>query len=158
MGFTMQFKSKRIYRHGMSELLAIVIGIMITIGVGVALYTIVPRMITTSAQSNRVAIDVYATTAGDNTAIVTITVKNLGQKDISSIELSRVEINGNAILNTTATGYVYIIEPAKTPLAPGEETSMVLHIDNANIEPGAKIVVVLRVDNIVAHGTSVIAP
>ncbi len=149
-------------RKGMSELLAIVIGVLITIGVGVALYTVIPRLITANVQSNRIALDVYATTINNTAAAITVTIKNLGQIDIDKIEILSVEIDGkpaNSVAIICPDGNTATLNsPITVNIAPGTQTSLVIYATGSSIRPGAKVVIVVKAGEIVAHGTAVIMP
>ncbi len=153
-------------RKGMSELLAIVIGVLITIGVGVALYTVIPRLITANVQSDRIALDVYATTINETAAAITVTIKNLGQINISEIEILDIRIDGKtvsaSIVRSDGTvSPVQLGKPISVNLAPGTQISFVIYATDEKgeaIKPGAKVVVVVRAGQIIAHGTAVIMP
>ncbi len=146
----------------MSELLAIVIGVLITIGVGVALYTVIPRLITANVQSDRIALDVYATTINSTATAITVTIKNLGQVNIDRIEILSVEIDGkpaSSVAIITPSGATATLNtPISVNLAPGTQTSLVIYATSSSIKPGAKVVIVVKAGEIVVHGTAVIMP
>ena len=149
-------------RRGMSELLAIVIGILITIGVGVALFTAIPKLITTNIQSARVALDLYASMINNSAAVITVTLKNLGQIDINKIKVLSIEVNGNRI-----TSAIIICPDGKEAtlnseidieLPPGMQTSFVIYVKSPYIKMGAKITIVVKADSTVMHGITTVMP
>lgn len=149
-------------RRGMSELLAIVIGILITIGVGVALFTAIPKLITTNVQSARVALDLYASMINNSAAAITVTLKNLGQVDINKVRVLSIEVDGNRI-----TSAIIICPDGKEAalnseidikLPPGMQTSFVIYVKSPYIKMGAKITIVVKADSTVIHGTTTVMP
>jgi hypothetical protein len=92
-------RREKLLRKGISEMLAIVLGVAITIAIGVALFGLLPNYITSMTQQQRVAItQLSASKISSNTGIVTFTVKNLGSKDIANLTLA-IYINGNWVSN-----------------------------------------------------------
>jgi len=109
-------------RKGISEMLAMVLGIAITIAIGVALFTMLPNYITSMSQQQRIAVTSLSANKINSTAIMLVlTIKNLGSKDVSDATLS-ITINGTQTITNTFTGL---------SLAPGQERalSQVVRID-----------------------------
>ena len=149
-------------RRGMSELLAIVIGVLITIGVGVALFTAIPKLITTNVQSARVALDLYASIVNNSAAAITVTLKNLGQMDIDKIKVLSIEVDGNRVTAATIIcpdgKQTTLDSEINIKLPPGMQTSFVVYVKSPYVKIGAKITVVVKAGNIVVHGVTTIMP
>jgi hypothetical protein len=114
-------------RKGISEMLAMVLGIAITIAIGVALFTMLPNYITSMSQQQRIAITSLSANKINNTAIMLVlTIKNLGSKDVSDATLS-ITINGTQTITNTFTGL---------SLAPGQERALtqVVRIDTTRVK------------------------
>jgi Kef-type K+ transport system membrane component KefB len=74
-------------RKGISEMLAMVLGIAITIAIGVALFTMLPNYITSMSQQQRIAVTSLSANKINSTAIMLVlTIKNLGSKDVSDAD------------------------------------------------------------------------
>jgi hypothetical protein len=117
---------KRLHK-GISEMLAMVLGIAITIAIGVALFTMLPNYITSMSQQQRIAITSLSANKINNTAIMLVlTIKNLGSKDVSDATLS-ITINGTQTITNTFTGL---------SLAPGQERALtqVVRIDTTRVK------------------------
>jgi hypothetical protein len=114
-------------RKGISEMLAMVLGIAITIAIGVALFTMLPNYITSMSQQQRIAVTSLSANKVNSTAIMLVlTIKNLGSKDVSDAALS-ITINGTQTVTNTFTGL---------SLAPGQERalSQVVRIDTTKVK------------------------
>jgi len=114
-------------RKGVSEMLAMVLGIAITIAIGVALFTMLPNYITSMSQQQRIAVTSLSANKINNTAIMLVlTIKNLGSKDVSDATLS-ITINGTQTITNTFTGL---------SLAPGQERALtqVVRIDTTRVK------------------------
>lgn len=114
-------------RKGISEMLAMVLGIAITIAIGVALFTMLPNYITSMSQQQRIAVTSLSANKINSTAIMLVlTIKNLGSKDVSDATLS-ITINGTQTITNTFTGL---------SLAPGQERALtqVVRIDTTRVK------------------------
>jgi hypothetical protein len=114
-------------RKGISEMLAMVLGIAITIAIGVALFTMLPNYITSMSQQQRIAVTSLSANKINSTAIMLVlTIKNLGSKDVSDATLS-ITINGTQTVTSTFTGL---------SLAPGQERALaqVVRIDTTKVK------------------------
>jgi len=141
-------RHEKLLRKGISEMLAIVLGVAITIAIGVALFGLLPNYITSMTQQQRVAItQLSASKIGSNTGIVTFTVKNLGSKDIANLTLA-IYINGNWVSNikpiapniSTSGSNINIL----VPLAPGQEMGMTVQVTDSQVQVGAQVTVVIK--------------
>jgi hypothetical protein len=139
---------EKLLRKGISEMLAIVLGVAITIAIGVALFGLLPNYITSMTQQQRVAItQLSASKISSNTGIVTFTVKNLGSKDIADLTLA-IYINGNPVSNikpiapniSTSGSNINI----SVPLAPGQEMGMTVQVTASQVQVGAQVTVVIK--------------
>jgi hypothetical protein len=129
-------------------MLAIVLGVAITIAIGVALFGLLPNYITSMTQQQRVAItQLSASKISSNTGIVTFTVKNLGSKDIANLTLA-IYINGNWVSNikpiapniSTSGSNINI----SVPLAPGQEMGMTVQVTDSQVQVGAQVTVIIK--------------
>jgi hypothetical protein len=108
-------------------MLAMVLGIAITIAIGVALFTMLPNYITSMSQQQRIAVTSLSANKINSTAIMLVlTIKNLGSKDVSDATLS-ITINGTQTITNTFTGL---------SLAPGQERALtqVVRIDTTKVK------------------------
>jgi hypothetical protein len=108
-------------------MLAMVLGIAITIAIGVALFTMLPNYITSMSQQQRIAVTSLSANKINSTAIMLVlTIKNLGSKDVSDATLS-ITINGTQTITNTFTGL---------SLAPGQERALtqVVRIDTTRVK------------------------
>lgn len=139
---------------GISELLAIVLGIIITIAIGMTLFTLVPGYLNSLQQQQRIAITGLSISAlDDRTAIATINIKNLGTKDVTNITIyisSSSNINYSLSLINKIEDSICISNKnanntltCNLSLAPGNEISLVVQLRNQNssIAIGDRIVV-----------------
>jgi hypothetical protein len=141
-------RREKLLRKGISEMLAIVLGVAITIAIGVALFGLLPNYITSMTQQQRVAItQLSASKISSNTGIVTFTVKNLGSKDIANLTLA-IYINGNWVSNikpiapniSTSGSNINI----SVPLAPGQEMGMTVQVTDSQVQVGAQVTVIIK--------------
>jgi len=132
---------------GISELLAIVIGIAITIAIGVAFYTFVPNFVNTFIQQQKVGVVVTSTSVIDkNTAIATISVRNLGTRDIYALSIMIVtnrSINLELLSptpSTTSNGKIDI-DLRNSILSPGQEIPLIIRLSTHDDGPliGTKV-------------------
>ncbi|MEL9940042.1 MAG: hypothetical protein QW632_00990 [Ignisphaera sp.] len=135
---------------GISELLAIVLGIVITIAIGMALFTLIPGYFNSLQQQQRIAITGFNINAVDNkVAIATVNIKNLGTKDISNITIyisssrnvSYILLPINKIEGVCYNNSAAVV--CSVSIAPGQETSIALQLKSAgpSIVIGDKVVV-----------------
>jgi len=128
---------KKFVRKGVSEMLALVLGVVIAIGIGVALFTILPSYVTSMTQQQRIAVTYLSANKINATDFVlTLGIKNLGSKDINNLTIN-ILINGSNPSSITPISpstlqsstqrlpYVITYNPA---IAPGQEASIVLRI------------------------------
>ncbi|MCI4437135.1 MAG: hypothetical protein JHC33_10055, partial [Ignisphaera sp.] len=79
---------KKFVRKGVSEMLALVLGVVIAIGIGVALFTILPNYVTSMTQQQRITVTYLSANKINVTSFVlTLGIKNLGSKDINSLTI-----------------------------------------------------------------------
>ena len=144
---------KKFVRKGVSEMLALVLGVVIAIGIGVALFTILPNYVTSMAQQQRITVTYLSANKINVTSFVlTLGIKNLGSKDINSLTIN-ILINGTNPYNITPISpstsqspaqqspYVITYNPA---IAPGQEASMVLRITAGQpIKVGMPVTVII---------------
>lgn len=120
---------------GLSELLAMVIGIAITITIGIMLYTFMPNLTSTLTQQQKISATVVSSTVTvDGAAIISLSIKNLGTKAIESIRISLV--NENQTLE--------IIMPRQfAPLS--NEGGIEVRFGDKALTPGQEIPVVVKI-------------
>jgi len=143
-------RHEKLLRKGISEMLAIVLGVAITIAIGVALFGLLPNYITSMTQQQRVAItQLSASKISSNTCIVTFTVKNLGSKDIANLTLA-ISINGNWVSNINPIAPQTTTKPSASgidilaSLAPGQEMGMTVQVTASQVQVGAQVTVVIK--------------
>jgi hypothetical protein len=127
-------------------MLAIVLGVAITIAIGVALFGLLPNYITSMTQQQRVAItQLSASKISSNTGIVTFTVKNLGTKDIANLTLT-IFINGNQVsdIKPIAPNISVSGSNINISLAPGQEMGMTVQVTDSQVQVGAQVTVVIK--------------
>ncbi|MCC6056866.1 MAG: hypothetical protein LM583_09340 [Desulfurococcaceae archaeon] len=137
---------EKLLRKGISEMLAIVLGVAITIAIGVALFGLLPNYITSMTQQQRVAItQLSASKISSNTGIVTFTVKNLGTKDIANLTLT-IFINGNQVsdIKPIAPNISVSGSNINISLAPGQEMGMTVQVTDSQVQVGAQVTVVIK--------------
>jgi hypothetical protein len=127
-------------------MLAIVLGVAITIAIGVALFGLLPNYITSMTQQQRVAItQLSASKISSNTGIVTFTVKNLGTKDIANLTLA-IYINGNPVsdIKPIAPNISVSGSNINISLAPGQEMGMTVQVTDSQVQVGAQVTVIIK--------------
>lgn len=139
-------RHEKLLRKGISEMLAIVLGVAITIAIGVALFGLLPNYITSMTQQQRVAItQLSASKISSNTGIVTFTVKNLGTKDIANLTLA-IYINGNPVsdIKPIAPNISVSGSNINISLAPGQEMGMTVQVTDSQVQVGAQVTVIIK--------------
>uniref|UniRef100_A0A7C2VDI0 Flagellin n=1 Tax=Ignisphaera aggregans TaxID=334771 RepID=A0A7C2VDI0_9CREN len=153
-----------IVRRGMSELLAITIGIAITIAIGVMLYSFVPNLVNMSAQQQKISVTVMSSNAIDeNSCMVSMSIRNLGTKPIEELSLTIVNSDMNItnilippdIAKLTPSTNTILIPLGTNPLAPGQEISIVFRVEGMPLISGSKINIVVTAKYIDGSTTSV---
>lgn len=142
---------KNSVKLGISELLAITIGIAITIAIGVMLYMFMPNLMSSVTQQQKIALSILSANAVDEkSAIISIAIRNLGTKAINEVNVTILNQNikilnvltpnlGSYILNATSS---VLFNLSSTPLAPGQEISIVITVEGTPIISGTKINIV----------------
>ncbi|MEM4512938.1 MAG: hypothetical protein QXZ41_00330 [Ignisphaera sp.] len=138
-------KSK-LFRYGLSELLAITIGIAITIAIGVMLYMFIPNFMSTTTQQQKISLMILSANAIDNrNASISIAIRNLGTKAIDKINISIIGTNLNTIKLLVPSNYgalsnnVITLDLSSLPLIPGQEIPVVFIISGNPIISGTKV-------------------
>ncbi len=149
-----------IYKKGVSELLALVLGLAITIAIGITFYAFLPSFLNTSLQQQKIALSISSINLLTYRNItMVISIKNLGSKDINQFNLT-VEIPGASISNMKAVNipscyfnYENKILRCEYTIQAGQEISLLVRIDGTDFKLGQKIVVSVTaryVDNSIA--------
>ncbi|MEM1594214.1 MAG: hypothetical protein QXN42_01405 [Ignisphaera sp.] len=136
---------------GISELLAIVLGIVITIAIGMALFTLAPGYFNSLQQQQRIAITSFNINSVDNkVAVATVNIKNLGTKDISNVTIyisssknaSFTLLPINRIGNEICYNNINVVA-CPVSVAPGQEISLALQLrsTSSSIVIGDKVIV-----------------
>lgn len=136
-------------RKGLSELLAIVIGVAITIAIGVMFYTFMPNLINTMSQQQRIGVMLISSTAlEDGGAIVTLSIKNMGMKAVKELNISLINFN----IESASVGL-------NGALLYRSNSSIYIDLTNSALSPGQEMPVILRVkgstDRLVVSGTRI---
>jgi len=141
----MMDKSK-LFRYGLSELLAITIGIAITIAIGVMLYMFIPNFMSSTTQQQKISLMILSANAIDNrNASISIAIRNLGTKAIDKINISIIGTNLNTIKLLVPSNYgalsnnVITLDLSSLPLIPGQEIPVVFIISGNPIISGTKV-------------------
>jgi len=137
-----------IYRKGISELLALVLGLAITIAIGITFYAFLPSFLNTSLQQQKIALSISSTNLlTDKNITMVIGIKNLGSKDVNQFNLT-VEIPGATVstiraINIQSCSFSSInkILSCSYSIQAGQEISLLVRIDGTNFKLGQKIVV-----------------
>lgn len=120
-------------KRGISELLAIVLGIVITIAIGVMFYMFMPNFMTTLIQQQRIGItQLSSSVLNDGSAIVSLSIKNLGTKAIKEINLTAVDLS------------LTVLSPTATKIYGADSSSVHIDLRNSTILPGQELSVILR--------------
>jgi hypothetical protein len=131
-----KMKTKRMLHKGISEMLAIVLGVVIAIAIGVTLFAILPGYVTSMSQQQRVVItSLTANRVNTSTFILTVSIKNLGTKNIANIStyISIGNIQSYTITpvnpaSSTCSSVSQQVQCTNLNLAPGQERSLVLQV------------------------------
>jgi len=142
-----------IYRKGISELLALVLGLAITIAIGIAFYAFLPSFLNTSLQQQKIAVSISsATLLSNNNVTMIINIKNLGSKNVEnfsiSVEVENVkDIKVNSIrtdicppLHQSTNENTNVLE-CHHPIQPGQEISLPIKISGGGFKVGQRVVV-----------------
>ena len=127
----MGLRRKR-FKRGISDLLAIVIGLAIVAAVGISLYVLLPGYITSNVGQAKIAVDATARYVDSRTATLTIKVKNIGTVAVTISEIKVYYGGSEATLNA-----IYGI--VNETLEPGQETSGTYRVSVSTLAPGAKL-------------------
>ncbi|MEM4848917.1 MAG: hypothetical protein QXM55_04700, partial [Ignisphaera sp.] len=125
----------KLFSFGLSELLAITIGIAITIAIGVMLYTFIPNFISSTTQQQKISLMVLSANAIDNrNASISIAIRNLGTKAVDKINVSIIGVNLNIVKLLVPSNHgslnnnVIILDLSSSPLIPGQEIPVVFTV------------------------------
>ncbi|ADM28678.1 hypothetical protein Igag_1884 [Ignisphaera aggregans DSM 17230] len=138
-----------IYRKGISELLALVLGLAITIAIGIAFYAFLPSFLNTSLQQQKIAVSISsATLLTSNEAVMIINVKNLGSKNIENFSISVEVENAKGIKVNSTREEICSSSHQSTntlecsyPIQPGQEFSLPIKVFNSGFKVGQRIMV-----------------
>jgi hypothetical protein len=138
-----------LFRKGVSELLAITIGVAITIAIGVMLYMFMPNFLSSTAQQQKLGLTIISANAvDDQTVIVSMSLRNLGTKAINGVNISilNIDVNISRILTPLKASIdrnnLYL-DLSINPLAPGQEIPIVIEVKSKIIAIGQKINIVV---------------
>lgn len=136
----------KLFRYGLSELLAITIGIAITIAIGVMLYMFIPNFMSSATQQQKISLMVLSANAIDNrNASISIAIRNLGTKAIDKINISIISTNLNTVKLLVPLNYgalnnnIITLDLSSLPLTPGQEVPVVFIISGNPIISGTKV-------------------
>ncbi|MEM1646002.1 MAG: hypothetical protein QXL96_09095 [Ignisphaera sp.] len=142
----------KLFSFGLSELLAITIGIAITIAIGVMLYTFIPNFISSTTQQQKISLMVLSANAIDNrNASISIAIRNLGTKAVDKINVSIIGVNLNIVKLLVPSNHgslnnnVIILDLSSSPLIPGQEIPVVFTVSGNPIISGTKITILVTV-------------
>lgn len=144
---------KRITTRAMSELLALVLGIAITVAVGMTLYTFIPNYLTSMQQQQKIALVVHdVLSVSDSEAILTLSIRNLGTKEVKAVNitiLSPVNLNVELIapsIKYKVTNSTLGIDKLNMP--PGHESILTIRLKGSDISVGSKVVITVSANYI----------
>jgi len=138
---------RKVIAKAMSELLALVLGIAITVAIGMALYTFIPSYLTSMQQQQKIAIVVQNIfSVNSSEAILTLSIRNLGTKDITSLNITILSPSTlNLELIAPKIGNVNNVNSTLTvsglALSPGYESILTIRLKGSNIGIGSKVVI-----------------
>jgi len=144
----------RSFRKGMSEMMAIVIGVVLTVAIGAALWPLLSGMITSQSQNAKMIVSVSASDLYNGNVSVIVNVKNVGGTTLEDVKVVKVIVyNG-----TTAKVIQDIPQPTiASKLVIGASASKMLIVPG---QAGDSIVVVVSAkagNNIIyAQGKAVV--
>mgnify|MGYP001626177773 CR=1 FL=1 len=155
---------------GISELLAIVLGVVITIAIGMTLFMLLPNYVGFIQQQQRIAITNFNINAIDTqTAVATITIRNMGTKNIEGVTIyinssknsifSLSIINLNNSYNYNCTNIISNALSCRISLNPAQEFTFVVRLKTENgVVIGDKVVVTIAalfIDKSIAANTAI---
>jgi len=138
---------RRFVRKGLSEMMAIVIGIVLTIAIGAALWPMISHMIGSQLKSSKMIVNANAITVAvkgglANVSII-VNVRNVGQTTLNNVSIVKVLINGKDYTSHISTkllaGY----------LAAGDTVSkdiLVTNVPASDAAEGSSVVVVVEAE------------
>jgi len=130
-----------IYRKGISELLALVLGLAITIAIGVTFYAFLPSFLNTSLQQQKIAVSISSATLLSNSNVtMIINIKNIGSKNIESFSITSIEVE-NATIENYNIPNIKCGTSCNYTIQPGQEISLVVMIKGQGFKVGQRIVV-----------------
>ncbi|MEM0152627.1 MAG: hypothetical protein QXJ56_02365 [Ignisphaera sp.] len=144
---------KRITTRAMSELLALVLGIAITVAVGMTLYTFIPNYLTSMQQQQKIALvvhDVFSVSSSE--AILTLSIRNLGTKEVKAVNITMLSpVNLNVELIAPSIKYKVVNSTLgidKLGLPPGHESILTIRLKGSDISVGSKVVITVSANYI----------
>jgi hypothetical protein len=139
-------KNVLIYYLGISELLAITIGVAITIAIGVMLYMFMPNLLSSTTQQQKLGFMIISANAiNDRSALISMTLRNLGTKAINNVNITILsqDINITNILTPQINSYLnknrVQFNLSANPLTSGQEMSVVMVVEGKSLISGSKI-------------------
>jgi len=133
---------RRLMRKGLSEMMAIVIGIVLTIAIGAALWPMISHMIGSQLKSSKMIVNANAmlvSISGTNANVsIIVTVRNVGQTALNDIVIYKVLINGKPITVDSKSALI------ASYLAPGDTVSKEIVVSASNVTEGSTVVVVVK--------------
>ena len=149
-------KTSRMLKNGISELLAIVLGIAITIAIGVMFYMFMPNFVNTMVQQQRIGTTILSTSVLDeHSAVITVSIKNLGTKAIKGLNISSALGQYEVKLLPQSN-----LDLSNLSLLPGQEITIALRLtktDGGIIVSGEKVALIVTArfaDNSIASATA----
>ncbi len=89
-------------RKGMSEMMAIVIGVVLTVAIGAALWPLLSGMISNQSQNAKMIVSVSASDLYNGSVSIIVTVKNVGGTTLNDIKITKVIVY-NGVTTSTIT-------------------------------------------------------
>ncbi len=132
---------------GISELLALVLGLAITIAIGIAFYAFLPSFLSTSLQQQKIALSISSINMlTDRNITMVIGIKNLGSKDINqfnlTIEIPEITISSTNVINMPSCNSISRnVLSCNYVIRAGQEISLLVKVTGSNFGLGQKIVV-----------------
>lgn len=142
---------KRAAVKAMSEMLALVLGIAITVAVGMTLYTFIPNYIGSMQQQQRIALAVQdVLSLSSSESVLTVSIRNLGTKEVKEVNitiLSPANLDMELIAPKIgdAASERSTLKLTKISLPPGLETILTIRLRGSGVSVGSKIIVVASV-------------
>jgi len=128
----------RTLRKGMSEMMAIVIGVVLTVAIGAALWPILTGMINSQSNNAKMAISISASSVGNNNASLIINVRNIGTAMLKNVEVYKVLIDGksidinNATICKTLPAGQSVSKLIFVPASPGDVVTVIVKAQASN--------------------------